>query len=49
MRVKAIMIPFHNLTCIKLTDTLERAMEVIDANNLLSLPVVDGKKFIGVL
>lgn len=49
MRVKAIMIPFHNLTCIKLTDTLEKAMEVIDANNLLSLPVVDGKKFIGVL
>jgi acetoin utilization protein AcuB len=49
MRVKAIMIPFKNLTCIHVNDTLEKAMEVIDVNNLLSLPVVDGKKFIGVL
>lgn len=49
MRVKAIMIPFKELTCINLNDNLEKAMEVIDSNNLLSLPVVDGKKFIGVL
>ncbi len=49
MRVKAIMIPFKELTCISLNDNLEKAMEVINSNNLLSLPVVDGKKFIGVL
>lgn len=49
MRVKAIMIPFKVLTSIHLDDSLEKAMEVIDSNNLLSLPVVDGKKFIGVL
>ncbi|OYP56144.1 acetoin utilization protein AcuB [Lachnotalea glycerini] len=49
MRVKAIMIPFKELTCINLKDTLERAMKIIDENNLLSLPVVDGKQFIGVL
>lgn len=49
MRVKAIMIPFKELTCIHLNDNLEKAMEVINTNNLLSLPVVDGKKFIGVL
>lgn len=49
MRVKAIMIPFKNLTCINVNNTLEQAMEVIDVNNLLSLPVVDGKRFIGVL
>lgn len=49
MRVKAIMIPFSKLVRINLNDTLEHAMEVIDTNNLLSLPVVDGKKFIGVL
>lgn len=49
MRVKAIMIPFNQLTCINLNDSLEKAMGVIDTNNLLSLPVVDGKKFIGVL
>jgi acetoin utilization protein AcuB len=49
MRVKAIMIPFKDLTCINLNDTLETAMEVIDTHNLLSLPVVDGKRFIGVL
>lgn len=49
MRVKAIMIPFKNLTCINLNDDLKTAMEVIDKNNLLSLPVIDGKRFIGVL
>ncbi|MFA9376938.1 MAG: CBS domain-containing protein [Lachnotalea sp.] len=49
MRVKAIMIPFSKLTCINLNENLDKAMEVIDSNNLLSLPVVEGKKFIGVL
>lgn len=49
MRVKAIMIPFENLTCIDLHDSLKNAMDVIDQHQMLSLPVVDGTKFIGVL
>jgi len=49
MRVKAIMIPFKDLACINLNDTLEKAMQIIDEHNLLSLPVVEGKQFIGVL
>lgn len=49
MRVKAIMIRYKDLTCINLCDTLDKAMEIIDTNKLLSLPVVDGKKFVGVL
>lgn len=49
MRVKAIMMPFGKLTCISVNDTISEALEIIDAQGLLSLPVVDGQKFIGVL
>lgn len=49
MRVKAIMIPIDKLTCIQVEESLKKAMEVIDENNLLSLPVIKEKQFIGVL
>ncbi len=49
MRVKVIMLPFKDLNCISLEDTLGKAMEILDAKNLLSMPVVEGQKFIGVL
>lgn len=49
MRVKAIMIPFEKIACINVDDSLKMAMEVIDEHALLSLPVVQGKTFIGVL
>ena len=49
MFIKAIMVPFNQLHCLSVEDTLEHALHVIDSNRLLSLPVVDGKKFIGVL
>lgn len=49
MRVEAIMLPFAKLNCISVDDTLEQAIQVINEKELLSLPVVDGKEFIGVL
>lgn len=49
MRVQAIMLPFNEITCISLTDTVGQAIEIINEKNLLSLPVVDGETFVGVL
>lgn len=49
MRVKAIMMPFHKLTTISVDNTVEEAMKIIDEQGLLSLPVVSGQEFIGVL
>lgn len=49
MRVKAIMMPFNKLTSISVDNTVEEAMKIIDEQGLLSLPVVNGQEFIGVL
>ncbi len=49
MRVKAIMIPFRELHCIQMDDTVGKAMEVIDQQRMLSLPVIQDKEFVGVL
>lgn len=49
MKVKVIMIPFRDLKVISIHDTVGQALDLIDENHLLSLPVVDGRKFIGVL
>ncbi|MEG0963441.1 MAG: CBS domain-containing protein [Lachnospiraceae bacterium] len=49
MRVKTIMLPKEQTTCIKMTDKVEDAIAIIDEHGLLSLPVVDEQKFIGVL
>lgn len=49
MRVKAIMMPFHKLTCISVEHTVGEALKIIDEQGLLSLPVVNGQEFIGVL
>ena len=49
MLVKAIMIPFNQLQCLSVDNTLEEALNIIEENRLLSLPVVDGKQFVGVL
>lgn len=49
MRVKAIMLPFSKLTCIRVDNTVGEALGAIDEKRLLSLPVVDGQEFIGVL
>lgn len=49
MRVKTIMLPFERLSCIEVTDTVGKAIEIINERELLSLPVVDGRRFVGVL
>ena len=49
MRVKVIMMPLKEVKCISIDDTLGDAMRIIDEYRLLSMPVVEGKKFIGVL
>ena len=49
MLVKAIMIPFNQLQCLSVDNTLEEALNIIEENRLLSLPVIDGKQFVGVL
>lgn len=49
MLVKAIMIPFNQLQCLSVDNTIEEALNITEENRLLSLPVVDGKKFIGIL
>ena len=49
MKVKAIMIPYVDMKCILVDNTLEEALAMIDEHQLLSMPVVDKKRFIGVL
>ena len=49
MRVKAIMMPFSRLACISVDNMVEEAMRIIDEQGLLSLPVVNGREFVGVL
>lgn len=49
MKVKAIMIPFIDLKCISIDNTIGEALDMIDQHNLLSMPVIDKKQFIGVL
>lgn len=47
MKVKAIMTPASKLTLIKPSDTARYAMDKINEQGVLSLPVVDGKHFVG--
>lgn len=49
MLIKNILIPFRELTIISMNDTAEQTLAVIDSKSLLSLPVVEGKKFIGII
>lgn len=49
MRVRSIVTPASQLTTLQPNDTAKKAFELIDNNGFLSLPVVDGKKFIGFL
>ena len=49
MKVKTIMIPFPELKSASVDNTLREALQIIEDNQLFSMPVVDGKKFIGVL
>lgn len=49
MLVKNIMIPVEKLTVVDLGATIKDAINLINTNQLLSLPVVTGKKFVGVI
>lgn len=49
MRISAILTPAKNLTALSLTDTARDAVKLIEENGFLSLPVVDGTKFVGFL
>lgn len=49
LKVKVIMIPFRDLKLISIKDTIGQAIRQIDDHNMMSLPVVDGRRFIGVL
>lgn len=49
MLVKNIMIANENLSKVSIQDTVEDTIKLIDSHNLLSLPVVDGNKFVGVI
>ncbi len=49
MKVKAIMIPYVDLKCISIDNTIEEALALIDEHQLLSMPVVNDKVFIGAL
>lgn len=49
MLVKNIMIPLEKLTVVELEDTIKDTIDLIDTKNLLSLPVVEGKKFVGII
>lgn len=49
MLVKNIMIPVEKLTVVDLGATIGDTINLIDTNQLLSLPVVTGKSFVGVI
>ena len=49
MIIKNILIPFRELTKVSIHDTAAKTLEMIDSKALLSLPVVDGNQFIGII
>jgi len=49
MKIKAILIPKAKLHTISLNATVQEALDIIDRNNMLSLPVMDGEVFVGAL
>lgn len=49
MLVKNIMIPLEKLTTVSIQDTVGETIELIDNHKLLSLPVVDGDAFVGII
>lgn len=49
MRVNVFMIPTKDIAAIHLHDTIGDAIKAIDERRMLSLPVLDGEKFVGVL
>lgn len=49
MLIKALMLPSEDLVTVGPEDSIEVALNKILERNFLSIPVVDGKKFVGVV
>jgi acetoin utilization protein AcuB len=49
MLIKPIILPASKLTVLSPEDTAQKAIQIIEDNGFLSLPVVEGKKFVGLL
>lgn len=49
MLIRALVLPKEELATVTPDDSLKCALEKINAKNFLSIPVVEGKKFIGVI
>ncbi len=49
MLIRSILTPFDKLTTLGLNDTVKSAIDIIEENGFLSLPVTDGDKFVGFL
>lgn len=49
MYINSIMIPFLDLTVISVENTIEEAINIIEKEDFLSLPVVNKTTFIGIL
>ncbi len=49
MYIKTVIKPAAELELIRIDDTVGSALKIIDEKDLLSLPVISGKKFIGML
>ena len=49
MLIKNILIPYRDLTMISIHDTAATTLNLIDSKSLLSLPVVEGSTFIGII
>lgn len=47
MHIKAILLPIEALSTVSTKDTINKALDIIEENNFLSIPVVDNKEFIG--
>ncbi len=49
MLIRPIILPANKLTVISMKDTAQKAIQIIEENGFLSLPVIEGKKFVGLL
>lgn len=49
MYIKSVIKPIQELELLRMDDSVEDALKIIDEKELLSLPVVNGKEFIGIL
>ena len=49
MLIRSLLTPVNKLTTLGLIDTVKSAIDIIEENGFLSLPVTDDDKFIGFL